>query len=137
MRLSSSDKGALVALANLATVALCTAIMVEMGGTVKWRLLQEFTTSGYILGLIVADLAIMPALLVGCGLGWLAAHLPGSRWYRFAVLSVASFGAVAVFGALVGWVQLIPLAAIPTLVWTSRLEVWTREDERLPAARTA
>jgi hypothetical protein len=137
MKLTSSDKGALVAVANLLTVTLCVVIFVETGHPVEWRLASLLPFEGYLLGFVIVDLAVIPALLVGVVVGLLAGRLPGSPVARYAVLAAASFAAVALFGWIAGWIQLIPLASLPTLAWTLRLERWTRAGERVPVARAA
>ena len=137
MKLSSTDKGALVAIANLVTIAVCCAIMFGTGTTqLEWKLVESFPQDALPLGLLVLNMALFPALIVGVGLGKLGQRLAGSPRQRYTWLALAALGSVCCFGALVGWVQLIPFATIPTLVWTWHLERWTRDAGTLPAART-
>ncbi|MEO8552029.1 MAG: hypothetical protein ABI678_18760 [Kofleriaceae bacterium] len=84
----------------------------------------------------VVALGLMPALVVGIALGYLAAESTGrSVMWRCCALAVAAVAGVAALGIAFGLELVIPLAAIPTVVGTLVLERATRHLVELAPAR--
>jgi hypothetical protein len=134
MTLSSSDKGGLLAAANVVTVALCGTLMVLTGHDIGWPYAVPLRADVTILFALLVIMPMLPALLAGAFVGSLASRVHRSPRVRFLVLASVALCFVTAFGILTMWFQLIPLAAIPTLIWTARLERWTRAGHNLPAA---
>jgi len=84
----------------------------------------------------VVALGLMPALVVGIALGYLAAESTArSVAWRCGSLAIPAVAGVAVLGVAFGLEIIVPLAAIPTVVGTLVLERATRHLEELTPAR--
>jgi hypothetical protein len=84
----------------------------------------------------VVALGLMPALVIGIALGYLAAETSDrSIGLRRAMLATPAVSGVAALGLAFGLESIVPLAAIPTIVGTLVLERATRHIEELAPAR--
>ncbi len=83
----------------------------------------------------VVALGLMPALVVGIALGYVAAETTthSVRWRR-AWLALAAVAGVGALGLAFGLELIVPLAAIPTVAGTLVLERATRTAGELPIA---
>ena len=132
MTLTSSNKGILLAVANVFTVALCTAVAIRNPASLSW--MHRGYRGTLDVFAIVAVNSMLPAILVGAMLGRLGGSLLARRRARLVILTIAASACVALFGVVSDWYVLIPFAALPTLGWTSVLERWTRPSSPLPLA---
>jgi len=84
----------------------------------------------------VVALGMMPALVVGIGVGYLAAESTGrSVAWRRRTMSVPAVAGVALLGIAFGLEVIIPLAAIPTIAGVLVLERASRHaDDGFPVA---
>jgi hypothetical protein len=83
----------------------------------------------------VITLGMMPALVVGIGVGYLAAESTArSVAWRRRMMAAPAIAGVALLGIAFGLQVIVPLAAIPTVVGVLVLERATREPDALPVA---
>jgi ABC-type Mn2+/Zn2+ transport system permease subunit len=83
----------------------------------------------------VITLGMMPALVVGIGVGYLAAESTArSIAWRRRMMAAPAIAGVALLGIAFGLQVIVPLAAIPTVVGVLVLERATREPDELPVA---
>jgi hypothetical protein len=83
----------------------------------------------------VITLGMMPALVVGIGVGYLAAESTArSIAWRRRMMAAPAIAGVALLGIAFGLQVIVPLAAIPTVVGVLVLERATREPDALPVA---
>ena len=83
----------------------------------------------------VVALGMVPALVVGIGLGYLAAEsTERSVAWRRRMMTGPAVGGVALLGLAFGLEMIVPLAAIPTVVGALVLERATRHADELPVA---
>jgi hypothetical protein len=84
----------------------------------------------------VVALGLMPALVVGIALGYLAAESTArSVAWRCCALAIPAVAGVAALGIAFGLELVVPLAAVPTVVGTLVLERATRHLVELAPAR--
>ena len=76
----------------------------------------------------VIVLGMMPALVVGIGVGYLAAESTARSiaWRRRMMIGLPALAGVALLGIAFGLQVIVPLAAIPTIVGVLVLERATR-----------
>lgn len=85
----------------------------------------------------VVALGLMPALVVGIALGYLAAESTArSIAWRCAALVVPAVAGVALLGVAFGLETIVPLAAVPTVIGSLVLERATRNIRELVPVRS-
>ena len=120
--LACGGKGLVVAVGNVAVIALCLAISERDPG----------------LAPLVAMFAFLPALATGLVVGWVAGAMPKRPvWLRLVTLSGPAVGLVSVLGEKFHMHGYVVVASIPTIVACAVLERWTRwrPAEPIPPAR--
>jgi hypothetical protein len=121
--------GVLLGLANVAVIGLGLGLAVSLEGA-----------GGHPLGIafFVCMIGIVPAVVLGALLGWLAeVTAPLPRWLRAFVLTLPALLLVVLLGAYFAMQQFILVACIPTVVAALVLERATRlvVTPPLPVAR--
>lgn len=146
--LSSTSKGALLGICNVAVTAVLVGVMVALDPPMRgWAGDGEtlgFGSAPYVKGsalgiqiaILVAFAGLLPGLVTGVGLGRLADQLrPWSSHARLAVVAAIAVTVVAVLGLLTRQTPLIVPACGPALIASFGLERWTRETRQtLPRA---
>jgi hypothetical protein len=114
-------------------VAACQAALTAQTGDVQWVHMRD-PTSALDAFLVIACAGMIPGMMFGAFLGWIAPTVEGSPLVRFVMLALLSIGAITSLGCTVNWHSLITPACVPALAACFHLERRTRPPAPMPIA---
>jgi NhaP-type Na+/H+ or K+/H+ antiporter len=111
-----------------AMLGFCNTLFVATGVGIAWH-------GGFALALIVFLFGIMPGLITGAVLGWLAARTAERDvWWRRLVLAGSAVAVLLGLAAFFGVTSVFVMAIIPTVVSAFILERNSRVVSSMPVA---
>jgi hypothetical protein len=137
--LSGLGKGALLGIANVCAIACLAGIAIALdlprshGGELGAGDLPGRNPALQLAQLIVI-VGLVPGTVAGALLGWMATSVQCARALRLTMVAGPAMLVVAWLGAVMGRLELVVSACIPTLVAAVILERWTRRSLPIPLA---